>query len=81
MQKIQMNGGMLQQMMMLAQMVDGGSGEISAGLAQQYGMQMPGMNAPQNTENTEALGGEGGAGESEHTKKARQRVADSTSPT
>ena len=81
MQKIQMNGGMLQQMMMLAQMVDGGSGEISAGLAQQYGVQMPGMNAPQNTENTEALGGEGGAGESEHTKKARQRVADSTSPT
>jgi hypothetical protein len=81
MQKIQMNGGMLQQMMMLAQMVDGGGGEISTALAQQYGMSMPGANAPQNTEKTEALGGEGGAGESEHTKKARQRVADSTSPT
>ena len=81
MQKIQMNGGMLQQMMMLAQMIDGGGGEISMGLAQQYGMAMPGMGAPQNPKNTEALGGEGGAGESEHTKKARQRVADSTSPT
>ena len=82
MQKIQMNGGMLQQMMMLAQMVDanGGGGEISMALAHQYGMPMPGMNAP-NTKETEALGGEGGAGESEHTKKARQRVADSTSPT
>lgn len=81
MQKIQMNGGMLQQMMMLAQMADGGGvGEITTALAQQYGMPMPGMNAP-NTESTEALGGEGGAGESEHTKKARQRVADSTSPT
>ena len=79
MQKIQMNGGMLQQMMMLAQMLDGGGGEISAGLAQQFGLPMQ-TNAP-NTENTEALGGESGSGEPTNTKKARQRVADSTSPT
>ena len=81
MQKIQMNGGMLQQMMMMAQMLDGGVGEISAGLAQQYGIAMPGMNAPQNPESAEALGGDSGVGESSTTKKARQRVADSTSPT
>jgi len=80
MQKIQTNSGMLQQMMMLAQMIDGGFGEISMALAQQYGMPMPRMNAP-STKETAALGGEDGAGESEHTKKARQRVADSTSPT
>ena len=79
MQKIQMNGGMLQQMMMLAQMVDGGSGEISASLAQQFGLPMQ-TGAP-NAEKTEALGGEGGSGEPTNTKKARQRVADSTSPT
>ena len=79
MQKIQMNGGMLQQMMMLAQMIDGGSGEISAGLAQQFGIPMQ-TEAP-NAEKTEALGGESGSGEATNTKKARQRVADSTSPT
>ena len=74
-----MNGGMLQQMMMLAQMIDGGSGEISAGLAQQFGIPMQ-TEAP-NAEKTEALGGESGSGEATNTKKARQRVADSTSPT
>ena len=79
MQKIQMNGGMLQQMMMLAQMVDGGSGEISASLAQQFGLPM--QNQAPSADKTEALGGEGGTGEPENTKKARQRVADSTSPT
>ena len=79
MQKISQNGGMLQQMMMLAQMVDGGGGEISAGLAQQFGLPMQAQ-AP-STDKTEALGGDGGVGEPENTKKARQRVADSTSPT
>ena len=79
MQKIQMNGGMLQQMMMLAQMVDGGSGEISTALAQQYGMPM--QNGGGSSEQTEALGGDSGVGEPENTKKARQRVADATSPT
>ena len=79
MQKIQMNGGMLQQMMMLAQMVDGGSGEISASLAQQFGLPM--QNQAPSADKTEALGGDSGTGEPENTKKARQRVADSTSPT
>ena len=79
MQKISQNGGMLQQMMMLAQMVDGGGGEISAGLAQQFGLPMQAQ-AP-NPQKTEALGGDSGVGEAENTKKARQRVADSTSPT
>ena len=79
MQKIQMNGGMLQQMMMLAQMIDGGVGEISAGLSAQFGIPM--QNEAPNPKSTEALGGESGVGESSNTKKARQRVADSTSPT
>lgn len=81
MQKISLNGGMLQQMMMLAQMADanGGGGEISAGLAQQFGMPMPSGGG--GVKQTEALGGDSGVGEPENTKKARQRVADSTSPT
>jgi hypothetical protein len=49
----------------------------------QMGMQAP---APMgggavNAEATEALGGEANGGEATNTKKARQRVADSTSPT
>ena len=81
-QKIAQNGGMLQQMMMLAQMVDakGGGGEITAGLAQQFGIPVPGA-SDTNVSDKEALGGESGIGEAANTKKARQRVADSTSPT
>lgn len=82
MQKIAQNGGMLQQMMMLAQMVDakGGGGEITAGLAQQFGIPVPGVSNT-NVSDKEALGGESGSGEAANTKKARQRVAESTSPT
>ena len=82
MQKISQNGGMLQQMMMLAQMVDanGGGGEIAAGLAQQFGVPVPGV-SDTNVSDKEALGGESGSREAANTKKARQRVADSTSPT
>ena len=82
MQKIAQNGGMLQQMMMLAQMVDakGGGGEITAGLAQQFGIPVPGA-SDTNVSDKEALGGESGSGEAANTKKARQRVAESTSPT
>ena len=82
MQKISQNGGMLQQMMMLAQMVDanGGGGEITAGLAQQFGVPVPGA-SDTNVSDKEALGGESGSGEAANTKKARQRVAESTSPT
>jgi len=92
MQKISQNGGMYQQMMMMQQqmmqlgaMVDQmkGSNEITQGLANQFGMPMPQMSggASANAQKSEALGGESGAGEPSITKKARQRVAESTSPT
>ena len=92
MQKIAQNGGMYQQMMMMQQqmmqlgaMVDAahGGNEITAGLANQFGLQPPPMaggNASANIEQTEALGGSEGD-EATNTKKARQRVAESTSPT
>ena len=38
-------------------------------------------NPAKNVEQTEALGGKEGAKESSNTKKARQRVAESTDPT
>ena len=93
MQKIAENGGMYQQMMamqqqmmMLAQMVDQMRGSnIAEQLAAQFMGGAPvvpndGVNPAKNVEKTEALGGEGG-GEATNTKKARQRVAESTSPT
>ena len=92
-QKIAQNGGMYQQMMamqqqmfMLAQMVDQMRGSnIADQLAAQFMGGAPvvpndGVNPAKNVEKTEALGGEGG-GEATTTKKARQRVAESTSPT
>lgn len=93
MQRIAQNGGMYQQMMqmqqqmiMLAQMVDQSRG---SNLAEQLMAQFTGGapvapidgNAGGKVEDTEALGGEAGPGEASNTKKARQRVADSTSPT
>lgn len=93
MQKISQNGTMhqmmmqmQQQMMMLAQMVDSsrGGNEITAGLAQQFGMQMPPMvggDVKTNAKSSEALGGNEGTKEASNTKKARQRVAESTDPT
>jgi hypothetical protein len=93
MQKIAQNGTMYQQMMqmqqqmlMLGQMLDQsrGTNEIAPALAAQFGMEAPvapmggGMPA-KNVKDTEALGGEE-KGEASNTKKARQRVADSTSP-
>ena len=91
MQKIAQNGGMYQQMLMMQQqmmqlgaMVDKarGGNEITMGLANQFGIQppMPGGNTNTNVENTEALGGSE-TKEASNTKKARQRVAESTSPT
>lgn len=81
MQKIAQNGGMFQQMMMLAQIADQahGGNEITAGIAQQYGIQMPGVSGG-NVDDIEALGGSN-SGEASNTKQARQRVAESTSPT
>ena len=92
MQKISQNGtmyqqmmAMQQQMMMLGQMVDAsrGGNEITSGLAQQFGMQMPPMvggGVKTDASNIEALGGSEGK-EATNTKKARQRVAESTDPT
>jgi hypothetical protein len=97
MQKIAQNGGMYQQMMamqqqmvMLARMVDQARG---SNIAEQLMAQFsggapvapidgtPSGEAPAKTvEKTEALGGDGGKEES-NTKKARERVADSTDPT
>ncbi len=92
MQKISQNGGMYQQMLMMQQqmmqlgaMVDQarGSNEITQGLANQFGIQMPQMSGgtPTKAQSNETLGGESGVGEPTITKKARQRVAESTSPT
>ena len=94
MQKISQNGtmyqmmmAMQQQMMALGQMVDNarGGNEITAGLANQFGMQMPQMggggDVKASAKNNEALGGDANSGESSTTKKARQRVAESTDPT
>ena len=95
MQKIAQNGGMYQQMLqmqqqmlMLAQMVDASRGSnIAEQLAAQYSGGAPvapidgGMNPAQKVEQTEALGGKEGNTEASTTKKARQRVAESTDPT
>lgn len=93
MQKIAQNGGMYQQMMMMQQQMlmmaselDRIKGtEIAPQMAAQMqagGMAMPAMGGvPTSVENTEALGGKEGAGEASNTKKARQRVAESTDPT
>lgn len=93
MQKIAQNGGMYQQMLqmqqqmlMLAQMVDQQRG---SNLAEQIAAGITGSAAPMaidgnpvsNIDQTEALGGSDGEAESSNTKKARQRVAESTSPT
>ena len=93
MQKIAQNGGMYQQMMamqqqmiMLAQMVDQARGSnIAEQLAAQFSGQAPVApidgRAAGDVDETEALGGEAKTGEATNTKKARQRVAESTSPT
>ncbi|MBP3936414.1 MAG: hypothetical protein IK954_02380 [Clostridia bacterium] len=88
MQKIAQNGTMFQQMMMMqqqmlmmAQQLDRLQGSNIAGqmmAGMQGGSPVPVGGAP--ADNPEALGGEK-VGEAENTKKARQRVAESTSPT
>ena len=91
MQKIAQNGGMYQQMLMmqqqmlmLAQMVDQSRGtnlaeQIAAGITG-GAMPAPTDGGGPGAESTQALGGQEGK-EATHTKKARQRVAESTSPT
>ena len=97
MQRIAQNGGMYQQMMamqqqmvMLARMVDQARGSnIAEQLMAQFSGGAPvapidgspnGQHPAKNVEETEALGGDGG-GETANTKKARERVAQSTDPT
>ena len=93
MQKIAQNGGMYQQMLMmqqqmlmLAQMVDQAKG---TNIADQIAAGITGGTAPapveggqvaSHVDETEALGG-AEKGEASGTKKARQRVAESTDPT
>jgi hypothetical protein len=94
MQKIAQNGGMYQQMLqmqqqmlMLAKMVDQTRGsnlaeQIAAGITGGSPvMPIDGTSPAKNVEETEALGGKEGAKEASNTKKARQRVAESTDPT
>ena len=90
MQKIAQNGGMYQQMLMMqqqmlqmAQALDPAMAEQMANgiLSGQPMAPMMGAAPAQNVGETEALGGEEGPAEATYTKKARQRVADSTSPT
>ena len=50
-------------------------------IAQQYGINIPMASQPQEAAQTEALGGDSGPEEATNTKQARQRVAESTSPT
>ena len=94
MQKIAQNGGMYQQMLMmqqqmlsLAQMVDQSRGsnlaeQIAAGITGGAPVTpIDGQMGAADVEQTEALGGKSGAKEASNTKKARQRVAESTDPT
>ena len=96
MQKIAENGGMYrqmiamqQQMLMLARMVDSYRGSnLAEQLMAQFSGAAPvapidggGENPAKNVEQTEALGGKEGAKEASNTKKARERVAQSTDPT
>lgn len=69
-QEISQNAQMLQQMMMLAQMVDQAHGttEVTEGIMAQYGMSPPSMSGGEPTAETE----------SPITANARQRVAEST---
>ena len=87
----QMMMQMQQQMMMLGQMVDQarGTNEIVPSLAAQFGIEAPmaamggggAMEAAKHVDETEALGGKEGNAEASNTKKARERVAQSTDPT
>ena len=93
MQKISQNGGMYQQMLMMqqqmlmmAQALDQVKGtnmadQIAAGITGGVAPAAMGGQPGGNVEETEALGGKEGPKEASNTKKARQRVAESTSPT
>ena len=92
-QKIQQNGGMFQQMIMMQQQMLGMAMELDSikgtNMAQMIAQQMQQMGVPvpmaqgnvaQKVDKTEALGGNEGS-ESSITENSRKRVAESTSPT
>jgi hypothetical protein len=88
MQKIAENGGMYQQMMMMQQQMVGMAAQLDSLQGTQIAPQMmaqmgvnptPDSQGNSNVQNTEALGGDA-TDEAPITKKARQRVAESTSP-
>ena len=89
MQKISQNGGMYQQMLMMqqqmlqmAQMIDPAmADQIAAGITGGVAPAPMGGQPGGNVQETEALGGKEGPKEASNTKNARQRVAESTSPT
>jgi hypothetical protein len=94
MQKIAQNGGMYrqmlmmqQEMMLLANMVDESRGtnyaqQIASGMTGGAPVApVPAGGNPADVDQIEALGGKEGEAEATNTKKARQRVAESTSPT
>ena len=91
MQKIQQNGTMYQMMQQMQQQLMGMAAQLDAlqgtnvqgQVMAQMGMAEPGMGDMQGAtaQGQQALGDEAGIGESGTTKKARQRVADSTAPT
>ena len=92
MQKIAQNGGMYQQMLMMqqqmlqmAKVIDQAKGtnsaeQIAAGITGGVAPAPMGGEDPAKVEETEALGGNEKS-EASNTKKARQRVAESTDPT
>jgi chitinase len=75
--KIGQNGAMLQQMQMMAQLLDRAMGttEFSEGIAQQYGVGMPSGGAAQSAPAT------GQQEEPANVRNARRRQAEGTSPT
>jgi hypothetical protein len=70
-------------MLQMAQLIDPAMAEqMAAGIMGGQSVPAMGGAAPaQNVAQTEALGGNDGPKEASTTKKARQRVAESTSPT
>lgn len=90
MQKIAQNGGMYQQMLMMQQQMLQMAKMIDPAMADQIALgitggaapapMMGGAEAAKNVDETEALGG-AEKYEATNTKKARQRVAESTDPT
>ena len=74
---------MQQQMLQMAQMIDPAmADQIAMGImGGSQAAPVPGGAPTQSVQETEALGGKEGPKEASNTKKARQRVAESTDPT